>query len=108
MSSNPLLTRPQHRRQLRWLYGAETLTGLGDGVFWVGLLVAISGSPSFNTLLIAAVVVRLAPRALLSIPYQNPCTRWRRSGRSSSAPDSISHTAGTRQMNEGSMRWNGG
>lgn len=49
------------------LYAAEALTGLGDGVFWVGVVAAISVDPSFETLLAVAVLARLVPRALLSV-----------------------------------------
>lgn len=68
MSTSRLLTRSERLRRLRYLYVAEGLSGLGDGVFWVGLVVAIDDSPSFTTLLTAAVVARLGPRALLSLP----------------------------------------
>lgn len=65
MQTTPSFTRP---RRLGLVYGAEILTGLGEGVFWVGPIVAISGSASFNARLTSAVVVRLAPRALFSLP----------------------------------------
>ena len=61
-------TRPERLRRVRWLYAAETFSGLGDGVFWVGLIAAINSESNFNTLLAFAVVARLGPRALLSLP----------------------------------------
>lgn len=68
MPSDPPQPRPARVRNRGLLYGAETLSGLGDGVFWVGLIVAISDEPRFDALLALAVIVRLAPRALLSLP----------------------------------------
>lgn len=50
------------------LYASEVLSGLGDGVFWVGILTAIAGEGDFDTLLVLAILVRLGPRALLSLP----------------------------------------
>jgi Cyclic nucleotide-binding domain/Transmembrane secretion effector len=44
------------------------LSGAGDGIFWVALLVTLSDQPRFGWLLVLAVLARLAPRALLSIP----------------------------------------
>jgi len=55
-------------RRARRLYASEVTTGLGDGVFWVALIAEISGSASFGWLLTFAVVARLGPRAVLSIP----------------------------------------
>ncbi len=50
------------------LYGAEVVSGAGDGVFWVSLVVFLDGQPRFGLWLTLAVVARLAPRALLSLP----------------------------------------
>ena len=55
-------------RTARPLYLAELLSGLGDGVFWVGMVAAIADQPSFEWLLTATVIARLGPRALLSLP----------------------------------------
>lgn len=68
MHRHPPAGRAQRLRRARLLYASETLTGLGDGVFWVALIVTISERSDFTTLLTAAVVVRLGPRALLSLP----------------------------------------
>jgi predicted MFS family arabinose efflux permease len=54
--------------RLRRLYGAEIVSGAGDGVFWVALIVFLSDQPRFGLWLTLAVVARLAPRALLSVP----------------------------------------
>jgi len=53
---------------LRKLYGAEVISGAGDGIFWVALVVFLSDQPRFGLWLTLAVVARLAPRALLSLP----------------------------------------
>ena len=53
---------------LRKLYGAEVVSGAGDGVFWVSLVVFLDDQPRFGLWLTLAVVARLAPRALLSLP----------------------------------------
>jgi MFS family permease len=53
---------------LRRLYCAEVISGAGDGVFWVALVVFLSDQPAFGLWLTLAVVARLAPRALLSLP----------------------------------------
>ena len=53
---------------LRKLYGAETVSGAGDGVFWVALVVLLGEEPRFALWLTLAVVARLAPRAVLSLP----------------------------------------
>jgi MFS family permease len=53
---------------LRLLYGAEVVSGLGDGVFWVALVVFVSRQPDVGLWLALAAVARLAPRALLSLP----------------------------------------
>lgn len=59
--------RPRARSR-RWaLYGAEVLSGVGDGVFWVALLIELAGRPRFGLLLLLAVLARLGPRALLSV-----------------------------------------
>ncbi len=55
-------------RGLRHLYGAEAVSGAGDGIFWVSLVVFLSDQPSFGIWLTLAAVARLAPRALLSLP----------------------------------------
>lgn len=60
--------RSQRLRRVRWLYAAETASGMGDGIFWVGLIAAISGATEFTTLLAIAVIARLGPRALFSLP----------------------------------------
>ncbi len=57
-----------NNRGLRRLYGAEVVSGAGDGVFWVALVVFVSDQPRFGLWLTLAVVARLAPRALLSLP----------------------------------------
>ena len=53
---------------LRKLYGAEVVSGAGDGVFWVALVVFLNDQPRFGLWLTLAVIARLAPRALLSLP----------------------------------------
>ncbi len=53
---------------LRKLYGAEVVSGAGDGIFWVALVVVLSDQPRFGLWLTLAVFTRLAPRALLSLP----------------------------------------
>lgn len=53
---------------VRKLYTSEMVSGAGDGVFWVALVVYLSEQPRFGFWLTLAVVARLAPRALLSLP----------------------------------------
>ena len=53
---------------MRKLYLSEIFSGAGDGIFWVALIAAISDDARFSLLLAVAVLVRLGPRALLSIP----------------------------------------
>ncbi len=53
---------------LRKLYGAELVSGAGDGIFWVALVVFLSDQPRFGLWLTLAVVARLGPRAVLSLP----------------------------------------
>jgi MFS family permease len=53
---------------LRKLYGAEVVSGAGDGIFWVALVVVLSDQPRFGLWLTLAVFARLAPRAFLSLP----------------------------------------
>ena len=53
---------------LRKLYGAEVISGAGDGIFWVALVVLLAEQPQFGLWLTIAVVARLGPRALLSLP----------------------------------------
>jgi predicted MFS family arabinose efflux permease len=53
---------------LRKLFGAEVVSGAGDGIFWVALVVYLSEQPRFGLWLTVAVVARLAPRAFLSLP----------------------------------------
>ena len=53
---------------LRRLYGAEVISGAGDGIFWVALVVFLADQPRFGLWLTIAVIARLAPRALLSLP----------------------------------------
>ncbi len=53
---------------VRKLYTSEVVSGAGDGVFWVALVVYLSQQPRFGLWLTLAVVARLAPRALLSLP----------------------------------------
>ncbi len=53
---------------LRRLYGAEVVSGAGDGIFWVALVVFLSDQPRFGLWLTLAVVARLGPRAVLSLP----------------------------------------
>lgn len=53
---------------LRRIYGSEVISGAGDGVFWVALVVFLSDQPNFGVWLTLAVVARLAPRAVLSLP----------------------------------------
>jgi hypothetical protein len=48
---------------LRRLFGAEVVSGAGDGIFWVALVVFIAEQPRFGLWLTLAVIVRLAPRA---------------------------------------------
>lgn len=52
---------------LRRMYGAEVISGAGDGVFWVALVVFLADEPRFGLWLTLAVIARLAPRALLSL-----------------------------------------
>ncbi len=56
------------KRPLRRLYVAEAVSGAGDGVFWVGLITALASGTSVGALLTLAVVARLGPRAVLSVP----------------------------------------
>lgn len=64
-------THAAHRRRGRSgiarLLASEAVTGLGDGVFWVSFVVLLSHEPRFEVLLTVAVLVRLGPRALLSL-----------------------------------------
>jgi hypothetical protein len=53
---------------VRRLYGAELLSGAGDGIFWVALIATLAGERRFDMLLVCAIVARLGPRALLSVP----------------------------------------
>lgn len=53
---------------LRRLFGAEVVSGAGDGIFWVALVVFLADQPRFGLWLTLAVIARLAPRALLSLP----------------------------------------
>ena len=53
---------------LRKLYGAEIVSGIGEGILWVSLVVFLSDQPRFGLWLTLAVVARLAPRAFLSLP----------------------------------------
>jgi len=53
---------------LRKLYAAEIVSGAGDGVFWVALVVFLAEQERFGLWLTLAVIARLAPRALLSLP----------------------------------------
>ena len=53
---------------LRRLFGAEVVSGAGDGIFWVALVVFLADQPRFGLWLTLAVIVRLAPRAFLSLP----------------------------------------
>ena len=53
---------------LRKLYLAETVSGVGDGVLYVALMVFLADQPRFGLWITLAVVARLAPRALLSLP----------------------------------------
>lgn len=43
------------------LYGAEVVSGAGDGVFWVSLVVFLADQPRFGWWLTLAVIARLAP-----------------------------------------------
>jgi predicted MFS family arabinose efflux permease len=52
----------------RNLYAAEVVSGAGDGIFWVALVVLLADEPSFGLWLTLAVIARFAPRALLSLP----------------------------------------
>ena len=54
------------RAGLRRLYAAVIATGLGEGVFWIALVSLLESEARFELLLTAAVVARLAPRALFS------------------------------------------
>ncbi len=53
---------------LRKLFGAEVISGAGDGIFWVSLVVFLADQPRFGLWLTLAVIARLAPRAFLSLP----------------------------------------
>jgi MFS family permease len=53
---------------LRKLLWAEVVSGAGDGIFWVALVVFLSEQPRFGLWLTLAVIARLAPRAFLSLP----------------------------------------
>lgn len=54
--------------ELRKLYAAEVVSGVGDGVFWVSLVVWLADQSDFGLWLTLAVIARLAPRAVLSLP----------------------------------------
>jgi MFS family permease len=56
------------RRNLQKLYIAETASGIGDGVMWVALISALADEQRYGLWLSLAVLVRLGPRALFSIP----------------------------------------
>lgn len=62
---------------LRRMFGAEAISGAGDGVFWVALVVFLSDQPRFGLWLTLAVIARLAPRALLSLPAGSMVDRSR-------------------------------
>ncbi len=53
---------------LRKLYLAEAIAGAGDGVLFVALMVFLADQPRFGLWITLAVIARLAPRALLSLP----------------------------------------
>ena len=53
---------------LRKLYLAEAISGAGDGVLYVALMVFLADQPRFGWWITIAVIARLAPRALLSLP----------------------------------------
>ena len=53
---------------LRKLYLAETVSGAGDGVLYVALMVFLADQPRFGLWITLAVIARFAPRALLSLP----------------------------------------
>lgn len=55
------------RSEVMMLYGAEVLSGAGDGIFWVALVVTLADEPRFGLLLLLAVLARLGPRAILGI-----------------------------------------
>lgn len=55
------------RSELVKLYLAEVLSGAGDGIFWVALVVTLSDEQRFGFWLMLAVLARLGPRATLSI-----------------------------------------
>ncbi len=66
--SRPATTVPPVRRQMWRLYTAETLSGAGDGIVWVAVVVVLVDEPRYGLLLTLGVVARLAPRAALSLP----------------------------------------
>lgn len=60
---------PTHRRSnLAKLYGAEAVSGAGDGIMWVALVASLAEQPRDGLWIGLAVIARLGPRALLSLP----------------------------------------
>lgn len=61
-------TAPAPPRSAPWRFHlAEAVSGCGDGVFWVSLIVALARSDRFELWLVLAVLARLGPRAFLGI-----------------------------------------
>lgn len=60
--------RSRHAAGVRRVLYAEAVSGVGDGVFWVGLLVLLVDRGVGAGGLALAAIVRLGPRALISAP----------------------------------------
>ncbi|MCU0274062.1 MAG: MFS transporter [Acidimicrobiales bacterium] len=63
---------------VRRIVAMEVAGGLGDGIFWVGLVAALLEQGAGATALAVAAVVRLGPRALISAPAGALADRWDR------------------------------
>ncbi len=59
---------PHRRSNLAKLYGAEAVSGAGDGIMWVALVASLAEQPRDGLWIGLAVIARLGPRALLSLP----------------------------------------
>ena len=98
-------TREKRAPGVGRIVGMEVVSGLGDGVFWVGLIALLLDRGVGVEGFAVAALVRLGPRALISAPAGVLCaiitTRSVPSGRSSRCSkhysQSLTHRRGTRR-----------